>query len=141
MSNYQPGEIVDVTIRGRILPPKYEGEPLQVAYHEVSPGVQATIEIRHPDAGSVTVERVAPPEWPPRPGDLWRDSAGRVWFGIDTTDYDDSDGIRVEMASPDQYAFGRNLPDEVNRRYGPMTLVHREDADRERDESRAEALP
>jgi len=124
MSNYQPGEIVDITIRGaRILPPSYPGAPLRVAYHEVSPGVQSTITIPYADSDAVTVERVTPAQWPPRPGDLWRDSAGRVWFGAG---YEDLGDMRVLLVSQDQYSLGSDLPDHINQEHGPMTLVHRE---------------
>lgn len=31
-------------------------------------------------ASAVTVEHIAPTEWPPQAGDLWRDKSGDLWF-------------------------------------------------------------
>lgn len=73
------------------------------------------------DLGSdVTVERVAPPEWPPRPGELWEDAAGRLWFAFDGADYDDGESMEVVMQSTCQHSFGKQLPDEFNQRFGPV---------------------
>lgn len=79
---FHPGELVDITIRrARVV--RVSGSLLTAAYEtpvdqaELPLTVQVGVSM---DADAVTVERVAPAEWPPRPGDLWRDSGGRRWF-------------------------------------------------------------
>lgn len=110
---YQHGEIVDITIRGaRVV--RYDDDTVTIRYGRVPVvyGVQL--------GDDVTVERVAPAEWPPRPGDLWRDRDGALWFVAGT----DRRGMRMYATSGDSAD-----PDHVNRRYGPITLVHREPQD------------
>lgn len=119
--NFKPGELVDLTIRGARVKSTNgggSGESLILAYAEVERGVFATVELRHPDADSVTIERVAPAEWPPRPGDLWRDCHDVLWFT--TTE---SDVANPFMRTTDYSGnHARNLLEHV----GPLTLVHRE---------------
>lgn len=76
----------------------------------------------------VTVEYLAPAEWPPRAGDLWHDRAGDPWFAAQA-DFDEPIRMigRGGIAYPDD-------PDVLLGAWGPMTLVHRqaeaEDGDR-----------
>lgn len=74
-------------------------------------------------APGVTVERVAPDEWPPRTGDLWRDGGGDLWFAV-TDGGGRVSGLVFVMPSEDGVPSD---PDRVNRDHGPLTLVHRED--------------
>jgi len=85
--SFKPGDIVDITIEGA--------------------RVRA---IR----GEDTVERVAPAEWPPRPGDVWLDAGGRAWTAL-----------RGRMF-PVTSTRGESA-DAALAIYGPLTLVHRED--------------
>lgn len=90
---------------------------------------------------AVTIEHLAPAEWPPCPGDLWRDRNGDLHFAASySPDYDDpedsqgidADGVRVVLLSKgldESCSPGKSFhrPDYVNQRSGPLTLVHRED--------------
>lgn len=72
MSRYQPGELVDITVRARVDRQRTDGDG--------ETALDVTIEI--PDTTGfgltvplvdklVSVERVAPVEWPPQLGDVW----------------------------------------------------------------------
>jgi hypothetical protein len=78
MTDYKPGERVDVTIRGaRVV--EMHGHDLRVAVGD--PGeAYLTIGADALRDSAVTVERVTPAEWPPRLDDLWRDHGGVLWF-------------------------------------------------------------
>ncbi|MFD1940563.1 hypothetical protein ACFSKW_54830 [Nonomuraea mangrovi] len=125
------GDIVDITITGARVtdldPPynKKHGRAVQVAIsgknREEAKGAVWT----ELDAITIQIVETAPPaEWPPQVGDLWRDRDGDLWFGVDVRDYDDPSTPVVELV----HAHGgpsRN-PAEVNREFGPFTLVRRE---------------
>lgn len=119
---FQPGEIVDVVIKG-----------VRVR-HEDADGV-VTVLAENP-LGAVTwyemppqaaITRVAPAEWPPLPGDKWRDGEGRPWFAIDVTDPVCHEEQFVALVN----TFGARLTNPYADvvKYGPFTLVHREEQD------------
>lgn len=117
MSDFKPGEIVDITIKGAQV-----DEVGRNGLHVVMPnGTTAHIELSNYEG--ITIERVAPAEWPPRPGDLWRDQHGAVWFAADLVD-DGGDPAIYMLASREDRQVA---PDYCNETYGPLTLVHRED--------------
>lgn len=129
MSGFQLGEHIRATIDARVVAVGAEGHD-----NDVTPTVQV---VAH-DAGgaeyfvtlpaewtSVQFERTAPPEWPPRAGDLWRDRHGSVWFAVDVHDIDKTDKPEIVMVLA--YEDYRKAADQLNQRNGPMTLVHRED--------------
>jgi hypothetical protein len=64
----------------------------------------------------VTVERVAPAEWPPQAGDVWRDRDGRKWF----VRYVDGEPYMVSTTEDN------GSPEYVLDEHGPMTLHDRE---------------
>lgn len=76
-TQFQPGEIVDITIRGaRIVEPRHNQDTsLTVALTEVLPGVWSTLRIDHPHDERITIDRVAGADWPPKPGEIWRSEA------------------------------------------------------------------
>lgn len=129
MSAFQPNEIVDVVIKG-------------VRVAEESPVGLVTIVDEHgghfampPQAA---IERVAPAEWPPRPGDIWAGPQNERWFALKYYgDFDDpkdfkgcnSDGWRVVLMPMQIGPYGNSEkePDDALRTRGPLTLVHRED--------------
>jgi hypothetical protein len=130
---FGPGEVVDITIRGvRVGGRGMPQDPgrLCVDLGPWDDGVNQGREwfLTIPSSvDAVTVTRVAPPEYPPRAGDLWRDRDGQLWFGVDVTDYDaDKIAFGVELQGQNTYTYGRWAADEINKRYGPLTLVHRE---------------
>ena len=117
MSEFKPGEIVDITIKG--------ARVVDVA-HLKDCEVGVSFECDYGEYGwaiplgppEVTVERADPEWWPPRPSDLLRNaSTGRFWFavaiGSNTNLYND----RADQMEPQQAWEQRHR----------LTLVHRED--------------
>lgn len=126
------GEYVDITIRRVKVVNTFEETPLNrptrtvVVYKLPGEDTKQCRSHTAPIFGDVTVERVAPVEWPPQPGDLWRDRGGELWFSyvvhLDGRSYVD---MRCEDTSKDTPPF-EDGPTSVNERFGPMTLVRRE---------------
>lgn len=125
MSDYQPGEIVNVEIEGARVVGVGDaglGPYLRIAVtvngHEGVSGVLVA-------ADGVTVTSVAPAtptlpaEWPPQPGDLWRDASGCLLFARDLFEGD------VSMA-PEAGICDEETPASAWETFGPLTLVHRE---------------
>ncbi len=132
---FRPGELVDITIRGAKVQP--EGAPtlLVVTLAGDDDGPRMVMPAEH---SSMTVERVAPPEWPPRQGDLWRDRNGSLWFAYReparTDGYGTLAGAYIAMkASDPAYPHERTRSDQLLSGYGPLTLVHREYPDPDDD--------
>lgn len=118
MSEFKPGEIVDITIKGA----RVDGWVPETSELTVESTADANSELTAFDLTSdqITVERVAPAEWPPRPGDLWRDREGDVWFAVE-----DEDGT-ITMVCQVTACVSRP-PDEFMRTLDPLTFVYRED--------------
>lgn len=81
---FEIGELVDITIRGakvvNTYPIRRDGCDMgTVLVAEYTDGEHRNVAVGL-SAPSVTVERVAPAEWPPQPGDLWRDKHEDLWF-------------------------------------------------------------
>ncbi|SEG44295.1 hypothetical protein SAMN04489712_105244 [Thermomonospora echinospora] len=111
MTRFLPGEIVNITITGGRI-----DEVSKNGIHVVLPnGTTATVELSNLEA--VTVERVAPAEWPPQPGDLWR-TERQPYFAM----YSDGAMVLVNLGGE------RFSPDFVLA-HGSLTLVHREEQD------------
>jgi hypothetical protein len=109
---YVAGELVDITIRGA----RYEADHGdQRGFHLPN----AARRIWLPLSTSVTVERIAPAEWPPRVGDLWRDRADNLWFGTPNSPYTDDTWLIGSTGQGDHASSLLKLN-------GPLTLVHRE---------------
>lgn len=118
MSDYQPGDIVDITIKGaRVSRFDATDDLLTIGYGDHN--FATTLDIRPTVA---VVERVAPPKWPPRPGDLWRDGHGILWFASAVPPDDE---LRMHSASGGRWSIGHvgQLDDNA-----PWTLVHRQGA-------------
>lgn len=120
MSVFQLGEIVDIAIQG-------------VRIHEQHPNGSVTISADAHDGGpahwpmppEAVIIRRAPAEWPPVPGDLWRDRNGAAWFAADVHDSAETDEPKIVMVfAHEDY---RVTFDQVNQSYGPLKLVHREE--------------
>lgn len=72
--------------------------------------------VRLPLCDEVTLEHVAPAEWPPRMNDLWRHTNGKFWFGerdVENVCLRGGDGDLLE-------------PHEAYDERYQLTLVHRE---------------
>jgi hypothetical protein len=120
---FGPGEVVDITIRGvRVGGRGVPQDPRRLCV-DLGPWDDGVNQGREwfltipASVDSVTITRVAPPEYPPRAGDLWRDGNGRLWFVA----YG-AVGLTAQTTSRDCVA-ARELLDRVA---GPLTLVHRE---------------
>ncbi|MFY1595422.1 hypothetical protein [Micromonospora sp. WMMD737] len=147
MTDFEPGELVDVTIRAARVIETQPGTvgltygPTNGAFGQ--DGVIGIIKLhRHAD---VTITRVAPAEWPPQPDDVWRDRLGVHHFGVSySPDYDDKadaegigpDGTRVILvASGGDSSCRLNAPwyrpERINQQSGPLTLVYRRNRDQD----------
>lgn len=117
MSAPKVGDLVDIEIRGA----KVESVDdvgmavLSLPQHSWRP----TVNLR---AAGVHVERLAPAEWPPLPGDLWRDQHGALWFAFDSPGV----GLCMRTATGGRSSAGHEGQIEDN---GPWVLVYREPVD------------
>lgn len=137
MSGYQPGEIVDVTIRGARVD-QYEvlsdlgtnenDEPreyLTVKCGEAGDEITLVVNTR-----GITVERVAPAEWPPQPGDVWKAKPSDVWgggiyFARDLSNLDNEPaGSVIRLVGASEYCDGTYDPADLARRH-QLTLDYR----------------
>lgn len=124
---FQPGEIVDITIRGaRVLKlTNPTGRILSVEYQDPNPPEDGTCRASLiMDSPAITVERVAPAEWPPQIGDLWRDSYGNLWFIS-------RDPTSMSGRLLGRTAGGTRWTDDMQQLiddHAPLTIVHREPA-------------
>lgn len=130
------GEYVDITARNVKVVNTFQDTPLNTTTRTVLvfklPGEDTERDRSYtvPIYGDVTVERVAPAEWPPQPGDLWRDAGGELWFAyVIHREHSSYVEMRCEDTSKGLPPFGDDGVDGVNKRYGPMTLVRRESRD------------
>lgn len=114
MSEFKPGDIVDITIKGA----RVRAWRPEVSELTVESKADANSDLTTYDYASaqVEVERVAPAEWPPHPGDLWR-TKRQPYFAVDH-----GDG-QVAMVNLGGEVF---LPEFILA-HGSLTLVHRED--------------
>lgn len=143
MNEFAQGDIVKITIEGaRVVGEGYD-ERYQSAWLRVAlaiNGDEAHGKL-HLGAQGLTVERVAPPEWPPQPGDVWGSDGGGRWFAAQhVADFDNpadfagcnSDGWRVVLVplSIGPYGEDPQRPEAVSSHVGGLFLIHREEAGR-----------
>jgi hypothetical protein len=129
VSGFLPGEHVRASIDARVAAVGAEG-------HDGDVTATVQLAITGPDGreyvttvpagwSAVAIERTAPKEWPPRPGDLWRrDEYSEVWFAV----FDNYGRKLVMLPSNPAKGLTAYEPDKVLAR-GPLTLVHREEVD------------
>lgn len=114
MSDFKPGEIVRATVEGRL-----GSIALGLYYIDVGEGAsRGQVEIPA-DWEGVTVERVAPADWPPRIDDLWRDTGGMIWFARESEV--ESGAVQMMLSNGVLMDPWTLLEDN-----GPLALVHRE---------------
>ncbi|TDD31678.1 hypothetical protein E1287_25800 [Actinomadura sp. KC06] len=114
------GDLIDVTIKGVRFNEQDGHGCVSIIAVDCLDGERANW--RMPPQAEVT--RVAPAEWPPRPGDKWRDRHGSAWFafyGLEARE------VFMIPADPVRGPLSTPTPDEVLSKVGPLTLVHRED--------------
>jgi hypothetical protein len=117
MAEYRSGEVVEITISGARVAQRQPDAPAQILVQFDTDA--APYEWTFPlGVFGVNVERVAPPEWPPQPGDLWRDRDGSPWFAIDRGD----DGCYLVRRDGHH-----DSAVQIASCYGPMELERREE--------------
>jgi hypothetical protein len=124
-SSAQGARTVGVTQHVRVTP---DGDEMALSVYEHSAVIccEARLDRAHvAELVRVLVEWLAAPKaepppanWPPRKGDIWQDRGGRRWMctGGSTMPF-----LECLAEQADDHA------DEINRAYGPMTLVSRPD--------------
>jgi hypothetical protein len=125
MNDFQPGEVVNVTIKGaRVNAWHPELGELTVEHDADVNSDMTTFE-----AEKVDVERVASPEWPPLYGDLWRDRDGDLWLARTPLGGDRTVGLVCSRPAGNKSSLvgGPLSPHQVLKMHGPMVLVHREE--------------
>ncbi|WP_431728645.1 hypothetical protein [Verrucosispora sp. TAA-831] len=123
---FKPGELVDITIRqAKVIA---DGGVLTVTYDE-----QHNERIDVMRGNRVTVERVAPADWPPEVGDVWRDRENVLWF-ISLREVGDDFRTEKVFTPSSTRAVNRYTSYQADRLLadrGPLTLVHREHRDQD----------
>jgi hypothetical protein len=118
-ARFERGELVDVVIKGaRVDSVEADTDSLTVYYrpgHSETTFDTVTLML----GGVVEVTRVAPKEWPPRPGDVWQGADGKDWFACGGTS-----GSDVWLV-PAQAGRGAVAEGVVLADHGPLTLTHR----------------
>lgn len=136
MAEFRDGEIVDVAIKGARVVNSYPtrrdhedtGLVLVVQLTDdtgaLADGRSVAVNLKSP---GVSVTRVAPAEWPPQVGDLWRDRDGDLWFGCVYYDIHNDTHVTLSPArAKHTQAWGEGGAEAARQEYGPLTLVHRE---------------
>ncbi|MDL4812727.1 phiSA1p31-related protein [Actinomadura opuntiae] len=118
MSDYREGEHLRVTIEGTF---KRDGGPGYLILD-----VNGTLHRTQEANKAVTVERIAPADWPPQKDDVWSDRDGDTWLGV-LVDNDDTVGEPYVdlVCSRTSKRVPVGFTDEAISLYGPMSLVRR----------------
>lgn len=111
-ATYERGELVNLELR-RVPVVSADGTHLVCS---LPAGERLVLPLDH---HGLTVTRVAPREWPPQAGDVWRGTAGERWFARAT----DEDEV---ILLSDRVHGGNVWPGEMLDSYGPAALVWRE---------------
>jgi hypothetical protein len=131
-TDFKPGEIVDIAIKTATVCDMTGSHP-PTLHFTVPTGrnISWSMPLDNPQ---ITVERVAPAEWPPRVGDIWHDADGERWFAQDDGSSDvDPPVMWMVPAHPHRFsqehdggARGYQAARWQAKR-GPVALVYRED--------------
>jgi hypothetical protein len=113
---FKVGELVDIRIKGA----RYAAEHGDNSGFDLV-GEPDRIWLPLSDA-SITVDRVAPAEWPPRAGDIWADRNGKEWFAVRRISIT---GDAIIFRAADDDASNWNEPSEVLSDVGPLALIRR----------------
>lgn len=123
---FKAGELVDLTIRGAKVVNSYpihaDGKTDVIVLAEYGQGDHRNVSVNL-SAASVTVERVAPAEWPPQPGDLWRDKHDELWFAFTVPTDTVKDSVRMRAAKSGRWCDYMAVQIQDN---APWALVYRE---------------
>ncbi len=125
----QPGDVVDITIRNaRIVDVTGDKVRYQTPARDAP-----VVHIVHlgPDWPLVTATRVAPAEWPPRAGDVWRDRSGGTWHALQHLPK--HGGVRLFATTGSAQAVPWE-PARILADHGPMEIAFREPQRKDPDE-------
>ncbi|MER6892003.1 hypothetical protein [Streptomyces halstedii] len=113
MADLRPGDMVNVTIKGV----RAVGHPS---------GRLARIADEHGDVYDLppqaALTRFFPPDWPPRPGDVWANDVGMSFFALQADSDSDADGLWLVDVAGDHTRARGLLAGEAAR----LSLAHRE---------------
>lgn len=104
---YQPGEILNVELRGVRVNHMTSQDRVVIRLGD-------DLILIDPALPETTITRVAPPEWPPRQGDVWVDRDGLACLALDAD--------RLQYVNR-EHPFSAGYVLET---FSPLTLVHRE---------------
>lgn len=126
VKNLRPGDLVEITIRRGVVAAVGVGANGGAEEVSVSHGKgQVLVPVGDP---SIVIERLAPADWPPRAGDLWRDCDGALWFAIlhhATYAHHGTSSLQLHR-SVDRANDSARTPDQLLQHSGPVELLHRE---------------
>jgi hypothetical protein len=117
---FQPGEYIAVSIAGARVSDRHTHERFLFL---TSDAVEFQLPVKLLAEPGVTVTRLAPFQWPPRPGDLWQDAHGARWLATGNSPTPDAWMLSGEESAC--YA-SRLLQDR-----GPLQLLFRDPPDDE----------
>lgn len=118
-TDFQVDELLLLTMKVRVA---RRVVPTQLVVVQELPGGDRRDHVIDVGVEGQTIERVAPANWPPRPGDKWKDRFGGSWFAMVI-----ENALYLVPATPLPYNDARHEPQEALDRVGPFTLVHRDD--------------
>lgn len=74
------GELVEVCLTGKIAELDSNALVVRVASGDGSTFSDVEIPTEDGQRWGINIKRVAPVEWPPRAGDVWKDATSRAWW-------------------------------------------------------------
>lgn len=130
---FQLGEVVEVHIDLARVAHLY-GEPgtdlSSIGLRMENPNAESSVTLVVPVGWpGVTINRTAPAEWPPAPGDVWQDSGGDWWFLQQFVDRDSGETLHQLVCENAKKRVGVDDHDYTAQSYGPMQLVLRKQVD------------
>jgi hypothetical protein len=118
----QPGEAVDVTIRGAVFA---YADPFGATFHYPGRGPDGGVKDRYVTVdladGTVRVERAIPADGEPQPGDLWRGGEGHLYAAV-RKDLHPDPGL-VNVSTGTAFTSWRHV--HAHPLLGPIALDHR----------------
>lgn len=120
MSAYVNGEIVNIQLLDAevIRTEEEDGTESVVVQLRGDDGYRVEVPVT---AGGVLIRRVRPAGGMPKPGDVWADKYGAVYFAKQESGGDGA----VRFVSPDPSTHLWVMVEDINQQFGPLTLLFR----------------
>lgn len=118
MSEFRVGQRVDIEIRGVHLKEVPGRGGNRDGYYQADDGSTYRI----PPQAKVT--SAEPEHWPPRPGDVWADRYGELWFAY-TDEKTWAEGMEVYLQAAAGHRFHGAAPLAFAQTRSPLTLKYR----------------